>query len=291
MNVFRPHQIGGGVDIEKGDQFRVHRSQVGLVNRFHPYLPKQPLDLHMMSEQFVCGGVYDGWYPELFYNRWDYEEGLLKKDYLVADYHTAPTDEFGSFVGWVAHAGTGPVEMAILNAKLPSGQNVAFIGPVSSYFEYTSTNFFRLTDEEWKESYLDKAMRPEWTNLYRADHQGLSVGEGPSLLTSTGDDPNTKPVLPESYLIASNYPNPFNHGTMIQFNIPYNLTNERVKLTIFDIRGKIVNTLVNRILPSGNYFTRWNGIDTNGLTVASGIYFYSLTAGHNRFVGKMQLIK
>jgi hypothetical protein len=246
---------------------------------------------HMISEQLVCGGVYDGWYPDLFYDRWSYEEGFLKKDYLVADYHTAPTDATGTVVGWVAHAGTGPVEMAILNAKLPSGQNVAFIGPVSSYFEYTSTNFFRLTDEEWKDSYLDKAMRPEWTNLYRANIQGLSVGDGPSLLTSTGDDPNIEPVLPESYLIASNYPNPFNYGTMIQFNIPYNLTNQRVKLTIFDIRGKMVNTLVNRMLPSGNYFTRWNGIDTNGRAVASGIYFYSLTAGQNRFVGKMQLIK
>jgi hypothetical protein len=245
----------------------------------------------MISEQFFCGRDYDGWYADLFYNRWDYPEGLLKKDYLVADYHTAPTNEAGVFVGWVAHSGTGPVEMAILNAVLPSGKNVAFIGPVSSYFEYTTTNFLRLTDEEWKESYLDKALRPEWTNIYLTDSEGRIAGDGPSLMTSTGEDPPAEPGLPESYLIASNYPNPFNNGTLIQYNIPRNLANKRTGLSIYDVRGKLVITLLDKPLPSGNYFTRWNGSDANGLPVATGIYFYSLSAGDACYVGKMQLIK
>ncbi len=245
----------------------------------------------MLSQEFMCGGVYDGWYPDLFYNRWDYEEGLLKKDYLVADYHTAPTDAAGNFVGWVAHAGTGPVEMAILNASLPSGKNIAFIGPVSSYYEYTTTNFLRLTDEEWKESYLDKALRPDWTRIYMADTEGRMNNAGPSLMTSTGEQPTPPPTVPESYLTATNYPNPFNNGTLIHYNIPDNLAHNNTKLAIYNVQGKLINILVDRALPSGNYFTRWNGIDSNGTPVATGIYFYTLTSGSARYVGKMRLIK
>jgi hypothetical protein len=244
----------------------------------------------MISEEFVCGGVYDGWYPDLFYPRWEYDEGLLKKDYLVADYHTTPTDEAGNFIGWVLHSGTGPVDMAVVTAVLPSGEQVAFIGPVASYFEYTTTNFLRLTDEEWKEDYLDRASRPDWVNIYMTDTDGKMRGTGPSLLTSTNEEP-PQPLIPETFLTAVNYPNPFNNSTIIRFHIPGSLAHQQARLAIYDVRGKLIITLFDKPLPGGTYFTRWKGVDSSGHTLASGIYFYSLLVGANRFVGKMQLIK
>jgi len=245
----------------------------------------------MLHEEPICGLVLDGWYTDLFYNSWDYAEGLLKKDFLVADYHTTPTDEVGNMVGWISHAGTGPVDMAILNAVLPSGENVAFIGPVMSYYEYTTTNFQRLTDEEWKESYLDRATRPAWTNIYLADENGKSVGDGPSLMTSTEEDPGETPITPDSPLLAWNYPNPFNNGTMIQFSVPHDLSHKNARLTIYDVQGRVITTLLDQALPSGNYFTRWEGTDLTGSPVATGIYFYALQVAESRYVGKMQLIK
>lgn len=244
----------------------------------------------MLREEQMCGGNYDGWYPELFFDRFNYENGLLKVDQLVADYHTAPTDEFGSMVGWVAHAGTGKTNMAIISAQLPSGQNVAFAGPVYSYHEYTSTNFLRLTDQEWKETYLQISARPEWTNIYLADKNGELVGPGPKLLTNLSADPDD-PETPKDYLIATNYPNPFNPATFIQFRVPQDLANNRVAVRVFDIKGQKIADLLEDNLPGGVYVVRWDGTGMAGKTVASGIYIYSISVGSEQIAGKMHLIR
>jgi len=245
----------------------------------------------MLREEQICGVQYDGWFTHLYYEPWDYESGLLKKDYLVADYHTTPTDEFGNFVGWVAHAGTGPVDMAILAAKIPSGETVAFIGPVLSYYEYTTTNFERLTDEEWQSTYLTQALHPDWVNLYMADAKGTIMPDGAKLMTGTHDDPGENPSLPENYLLATNYPNPFNDGTIIRYHIPVPLAGQKARLAVYDINGRMVTKLLERSLPAGNYLTRWDGRDQSGISVASGVYFYALRVGDGQYIGKMHLIR
>ena len=95
-----------------------------------------------------------GWYPELFY----YVEDVEKNDFLVADYHTTPTSCGGSLIGAISHAGTGYLDMLITAVDMPDSQKIAFIGPVMSYHEYVTTNFLRLTDQEWKESYFQKSL-------------------------------------------------------------------------------------------------------------------------------------
>ena len=86
---------------------------------------------------------------DLFYA----SDGFSKKDYIVADVHTCPTDAAGNMVGWVLHAGTGPLNMAVVTATTPEAGTAAYIGPVISYFEHVTTNFTRLTDEQWSTSY------------------------------------------------------------------------------------------------------------------------------------------
>ena len=243
----------------------------------------------MITLQQVCGEVYDGWYVGLFYQSLDDTEGFLKKDFLVADYHTAPTDEFGNMVGWVAHAGTGPVDMLILITHLPGVGNVAFTGPVLSYYEYTSLNFLRLTDNEWKESYLAQSARPAWTNLYLSDNQGKIKETGPTLLTGLDNDHTT--IQPVDHIIARCYPNPFNNETLIQFALPEKLTNTRVQVSIYDLQGKVVSRLLNMNLSTGNYFVRWNGTDYAGHQVASGVYFYEIKGQQEKYIGKLQLIR
>lgn len=243
----------------------------------------------MITVQQVCGDVYDGWYLRLFYQSMDDSEGFLKKDYLVADYHTAPTDEFGNMAGWVAHAGTGPVDMLILVAPLPGVGTVAFIGPVLSYYEYTSVNFLRLTDNEWKDTYLAHSPRPVWTNLYLSDGQGKIKEAGPTLLTGLNDNPNT--LVPVDHIIARCYPNPFNNETLIQFTLPEILINSQVQISIYDLQGRMISRLVNANINTGNYFVRWSGRDYTGKPVASGIYFYEIKARKEKYTGKIQLIR
>ncbi len=239
----------------------------------------------------ACGAPsHIGWYPELYYNDWG-QSDLHKEDYLVADYHTAPTDENGAVVGWVKHAGTGPIDLAIIIAQSPGNKEIVFVGPVSSYYEYTSTNFYRLTDEEWKESYLvQKSARPNWVNIYLAGKNGNSKGEGLQLLTSINEQ-NNKTKIPEVYITAQNYPNPFNPSTIISFTIPQKLSNSKTTLKIFNINGQVVKELLNEQLPVGTYLTKWNGDNTFGNSVSSGIYFYEVKVGTQKFVGKMNLMK
>jgi hypothetical protein len=242
----------------------------------------------MLSEKQGCGGVYDGWYTQLYYA--GFGQMLNESDFLVADYHTSPTDESGSMVGWVKHAGTGYIDLMIFTAEIPGGENVAFVGPVYSYHEYTTTNFERLTDYEWKDEFLEKSNRPDWVNNYLADKSGDNYGTGPSLLTSI-NEPDDSRLIPETHLTARNYPNPFNPSTIISFSIPRELSNSTVKLTIHSISGEVVATLINNEMPAGNYLTKWDGKSADNKAVASGIYFYNLRVGAKSVTGKMNLIK
>ncbi len=235
--------------------------------------------------------VYTGWYPELFYQDFAFEnDGFMGKNYLVADYHTTPADCGGSMIGWVLHAGTGPFDVGVFNAEIPgSGEECSFIGPVLSYREYTTTNFLRLTDDEWKDSYMYLSNRPDFVNLYLADSSGNSRGSGRELITDVKTIQNRN--IPLTHLVVKNYPNPFNPSTIISFTIPVDLSNKNAELIVYDIQGRVVKHLINRELPTGTYLAKWNSKNDSGTPVASGIYIYRLKIADRQAVGKMNLIK
>ena len=93
---------------------------------------------------------------------------------------------------------------------------------------------------------------------------------------------------PKSYMLRQNYPNPFNPTTTIEYSIPKEVKSEmsKVKMIIYDVLGKEVATLVNTEQRPGNYEVKWNAAD-----YASGIYFYTLTAGDFVSTKKLLLIK
>ncbi|MHC1738072.1 MAG: DUF3160 domain-containing protein [Ignavibacteriaceae bacterium] len=232
---------------------------------------------------------YAGWYPNLFYDDPEGEDGFKKEELIVADVHTSPTDEGGNWVGWVKHVGTGKVNLGVWVAK-QDGEWIAFVGPVHSYQEYTTTNFKRLTDEEWRAAYYQNSTRPLFTNLYLADINGNLKPAGNNLLTSVENDPAIPPQEGD-FIIANNYPNPFNSTTLISFSIPLNLSGSRVTLRVYTIQGELVKELLNEELPTGNYLTRWNGTDNSGTPVSTGTYLYNITAGTKNVSGKMVLLK
>lgn len=88
---------------------------------------------------------------------------------------------------------------------------------------------------------------------------------------------------PRHYSLKPNYPNPFNPVTQIRFTLP---VMQKVTLTIYDITGRKVKTLVNAVLPAGSYQETFDG---NHL--ASGVYLYQLKTGGFQKVRKMMLIK
>jgi hypothetical protein len=192
-------------------------------------------------------------------------------------------------MGWVKHVGTGPVDMGVFITKIPGGEDCAFIGPLLSYHDYTTENWLRLTDDEWASTYLQSATRPEWVNIYLADSLGETRGSGPSLITSVEKD--EEQIIPQSQILLDNYPNPFNPYTIISFSVPYDLTNSFVELKVYDINGRLVNTLVSENLSAGNYLTKWEGDNASGSKVSSGVYIYSIRVGDRAVNKKMTLLK
>ena len=167
----------------------------------------------------------------------------------------------------------------------------AFVGPVLSYYEYVSTNFKRLTDEEWKGEYAaTKASRPSWVNLYLADQYGKSRGTGLTLLTDVRNDQGGG-MTPASIWLDQNYPNPFNSSTVIPLVVPQGEGYSQVELSVYDIQGRRVRQLVNQQLPAGSYLISWDGRSGDGRSVASGIYVSRLKAKGGMQTRKMVVIR
>lgn len=98
------------------------------------------------------------------------------------------------------------------------------------------------------------------------------------------------PLLkPTEYKLDNAYPNPFNPSTKIRFSIP---KNEKVRLEVYDIKGKLVASLIDsEFMNAGTYESQWNGKNNRGESVASGVYLARITTGNYIHTIKMNLIK
>jgi len=96
------------------------------------------------------------------------------------------------------------------------------------------------------------------------------------------------PSAPDSYSLGQNFPNPFNPTTVIPFDIKETV---HATLKIYNLRGQVVRTLVDGTLTARSYAIPWNGDNDAGRVVASGVYFYKLTAGDFQDVRKLVLMK
>ena len=95
-------------------------------------------------------------------------------------------------------------------------------------------------------------------------------------------------VIPNNFSLSKNYPNPFNPITNLDFSIP---KRSNVTLRVFNMMGQEVVTLINEKKSYGNYSTSWNGLDSKGVNVASGVYFAELRNRDERKITKMLLLK
>ncbi len=95
-------------------------------------------------------------------------------------------------------------------------------------------------------------------------------------------------LIPAKFQVFQNYPNPFNPTTTISYALP---KSSLVRVVIYDVLGREVKTLVNDKQAPGVHNLIWDGLNSSGQQVASGIYFYRITAGSNVQAKKMLLLK
>ena len=152
----------------------------------------------------------------------------------------------------------------------PDGQQGVFLTlvyTVNDDFSNTETNIL-LQKLRWNEEPLvENAAFSVLTNF-------LNTGENSS--------------IPQDFALHPNYPNPFNPSTQLRYDLPEQAF---VQLTIYDLLGRRVTTLVNRVEEPGYRSVIWNGTNANSKTVSAGMYLYVIKAGDFVQTRKMVLIK
>ena len=123
-------------------------------------------------------------------------------------------------------------------------------------------------------------------SLILATPSGYSVSlpATPTALSTIADNV----VSPSVFRLKQNYPNPFNPSTSIDFEV---FESSKVSLNVYDLSGRLVKNLLSGNLNSGAYSIEWNGKNTNGISAAAGVYFYSISSGKSTIIKKMSLIK
>ncbi|UCF05806.1 MAG: T9SS type A sorting domain-containing protein [bacterium] len=130
-------------------------------------------------------------------------------------------------------------------------------------------------------TFNDPHLVPSRTYRYRVD---VEDEKGGRILFET--QPVSIPSMPLA--LFQNEPNPFNPSTTIRYLLPGRAP---VALEIFGVSGRLITNLVNETQEPGSYTIHWNGTDSGGRTVASGLYFYRLRAGKEIASRKMLLVR
>lgn len=140
----------------------------------------------------------------------------------------------------------------------------------------------RMKGSDWSSLEITKAI------LVDRDAQKIPVNLISEMKKSEKDFATGKIAVPQEFSLSQNYPNPFNPETEISYALPRDC---QVKLTIYNIAGQKVRTLVDEHQVAGHKTIYWNGKDDKGNEVASGIYLYRIKAGNFSQSRKMMLVK
>lgn len=160
---------------------------------------------------------------------------------------------------------SGEIQLSIQNKKLLGMFNALLIDPIAK-------KTYRLD-----ENTPTKLMLPAGERLFQ-----LMIAPESALIETE------QTYLPKELGFSGNYPNPFTHQTTIGFALP---TKQVVKLTIFDLNGRIVRMLINEELPAGNHEFLWDGKLSSGQTAPTGTYLLRLEASKQHLIRKMVLVK
>ncbi|MBU78482.1 MAG: hypothetical protein CMG28_03535 [Candidatus Marinimicrobia bacterium] len=173
-------------------------------------------------------------------------------------------------------------------------------GDLPSYIRFIVTSDKDSTTNMYKipyhhiEHYMHEAgvelISGTWNIIATDGKYDVSATNGPFTLTIDGSKLNVNEgdLIPETFALHANYPNPFNPSTTISYDLP---EQAQVTLKVYDMLGKQIKTLVNQSQDAGNRTAVWNGTDNLGRQVSAGVYLYQIQAGEFSQTRKMLLLK
>ena len=137
------------------------------------------------------------------------------------------------------------------------------------------------TDRELSYRFEDRSVSGGKTYLYRVEY----VSDTDRGVLFETDAIETAPI---PVTLAQNHPNPFNPSTTIEFFIP---DTEHVSLQVFNVSGRLIRTLVDDTSEPGSHSITWDGLDENGNSVPSGVYFSRIRTEKTTLSKKMILLR
>ena len=224
----------------------------------------------------IAGSSYDKYMRESAY-RWTEETGMVKIDHLPGREVTHPT-------------GVTSFGKIIVGGSFKDMIGAAFIWDAAQgtrNLQSVLQSDYNLNIEGW-------ALRL----AYEISHDGnVIVGSG---INSSGNEEAFRIVLdttvsdaeqsiqPSGFELKQNYPNPFNPSTHIQYSLE---KSAQINLSIYNIFGQRVKTLVDAFQNTGEQTLVWDGTDANNNPVSSGIYIYQMKANDQILQRKMLLVR
>ena len=223
------------------------------------------------------------------------------------------TKDAGIKKSWIIDPGAIPQTEGDRLVKISNGAGALWVKrllPEQATESMSDTKFEVVPSQSAKEDYFLHVMQAVDANFSKdspevvadeahlittANRIGVEVDGWKILFDKSGTaeisvvhtDVKNEPKNDLDFRLDQNYPNPFNPSTEITYSLP---VKARVNLTIHNILGQKIKTLVNDIQQAGIKNVNWNGLDNNGTNVASGVYFCKLEANDFISVRKMLLL-
>jgi len=191
-----------------------------------------------------------------------------------------------------------PVELAHFSGHIIERQGVELEWETTLEIAHAGFNIFRKSgsDQEYRRV-NEHLLKSDGTKKYRYIDRSVKVGETYLYkledVSINGDKAQHDPITvfvarPKEYKLYQNYPNPFNPTTHIEYQLP---EEAMVTLKVYNIKGQEVKTLVDEHKEAGYHAVTWNGLDNNGTSATSGIYYYRLVTGTHVEIKKMVLLR
>jgi hypothetical protein len=203
-----------------------------------------------------------------------FDEGMIKVSTFLSNLCNIKITEFITAIDWFEDViSNPPSQIDSVLAVIDLGYTYLLMEANGGRGDYTG-RFAQFKPNSWEE--FEETRIQLLNNLF----------EEPEL--EPEEEPSSE-IIPACVTLHRNYPNPFNPTTTISFSIP---EESKVDLSIYNIKGQKVKSLVKESFKSGNHSVIWVGNDDTGRPVSSGVYFYKLNVnGKSESVKKCLLLK
>jgi len=197
--------------------------------------------------------------------------------------HPTNADIFDKFVVWGQYQGMGDNWF-----NLDPGEGYAWGGDWGTYWYEPDGGVISLSDLAGNPGVIVEF----WFLSDSGNPQGFGVAIDEILVTGTPatgvHEQGEETTVPQGYRLHPPYPNPFNAQTSIRYRLGRSVP---IRIEIYNLRGQLVRTLVDGILPAGEHIASWNGTDRRGQAAASGLYFCRLQSEKLSLCEKVVLLR